>query len=319
MNSIAAVIDVRDEATTRASRGAVAAAVAFARKLDERAIAYANGSDERRLETLAVEGIDRLVAFDAEAAPPDALAALLAERARKDDLGTLVFAEALAAADLAPLLAAELDAAYVAGARDVERADDGLRVTRRAYGAALEQIVRTKTERVALTVGAGVAPLSARAEVPVERVETPTRQGRIESLERRPIGDAVDLSSAEIIVSGGMGLKNPKNFDMITRLAETLGGAVGATRAVVDAGWRDRGEQIGLTGATVAPKLYLALGVSGAAQHRAGMDDANVVVAINADPDAPIFGRADYGVVGDALEIAPALIEILKAKNKERS
>lgn len=320
MKTIAAVADVRDETTTTASRAAVAVGIAFAKTTGDRTIVYANGLDERRLERLSYAGTDRIVAFDAATAPPDALARAIAERAAEDDVETLVFAEALAGLDLAPLVAAELDAAYVPGARSVERTDDGLLVTRRAYGAALEQTVRIKTARVALAAGAGLAPLPERAEVPVERAVTPTRRGRIESLERRSLGDGVDLSSAEIIVSGGMGLKKPKNFDMITTLAEALGGAVGgavgATRAVVDAGWRDRSEQIGLTGATVAPKCYLAFGVSGAAQHRAGIADAKIVVAINADPDAPIFRRADYGIVGDALEIAPALTEILKAKTR---
>ncbi|MBD3408887.1 MAG: hypothetical protein GF419_01650 [Ignavibacteriales bacterium] len=314
--TIAAVVDVRDETTTTASRAAVAAGIAFAKTTGDRTIVYANGIDERRLERLSYAGTDRIVAFDAATAPPDALARAIAERAAEDDVETLVFAEALAGLDLAPLVAAELDAAYVSGARSVERTDDGLLVTRRAYGAALEQTVRIKTARVALAAGAGLAPLPERAEVLVERAETPTRRGRIESLERRSLGDGVDLSSAEIIVSGGMGLKKPKNFDMITTLAEALGGAVGATRAVVDAGWRDRSEQIGLTGATVAPKCYLAFGVSGAAQHRAGIADAKIVVAINADPDAPIFRRADYGIVGDALEIAPALTEIIQAKTR---
>jgi len=125
-------------------------------------------------------------------------------------------------------------------------------------------------------------------------------------------GDAIDISEARIIVSGGLGMQRPENFKLIEELAEVLGAAVGASRPVVDDGWRDYSAQVGQTGRTVAPDLYIACGISGAVQHLAGMSSASCIVAINKDPNAAIFSVADYGIVGDALEILPIMTRQFK-------
>jgi len=224
--------------------------------------------------------------------------------------------------DLAATLAARLETGLLADVVTLQvEGDDTFVATRPrnagkvmvtvAAGAGRPQIVsiRPKAFPIALT---------CETSAPVETVVHASPEGGLKIEYKEFIksgGDRIGLSEADVVVAGGRGLKGPENFHMIEDLADALGAAVGASRAVVDAGWRDHSEQVGQTGKIVAPKVYVACAISGAIQHLVGMTNAKTVIAINKDADAPIFKRADYGIVGDVLEVLPPLTEaIRKAK-----
>ena len=225
--------------------------------------------------------------------------------------------------DLAPRVACRLETGLTADCTELDIDEEtGLLVsTRPTFGGNLMATILCPDHRPQMsTVRPGVfkkgTPDEGRTgEIVAEDVHIDPAQIRVSLVERvKEVAEAVNLEEAEIIVSGGRGLKEEKGFDLIRELAEVLGATVGASRAAVDAGWISHVHQVGQTGKTVAPKLYIAVGISGAIQHLAGMSGSDTVVAINKDPDAPIFDVADYAVVGDLYEVVPALIEAVRAK-----
>jgi len=244
---------------------------------------------------------------------PEGYTRAVAERTRSGGYGAVLFAASAQGKDLAPRVAAQLGVALAADVTDLAVEGGAVIVTRPVYaGKALL--------RVKVTAVPAVVSLRPNVFTPVERpkagaAETVAVSGDAGRVIVKGIkaaeGGALDVAEAPIVISGGRGLKEPANFKLLEELARAFGGkaAVGASRAVVDAGWRPHGDQVGQTGKTVSPSLYIAVGISGAIQHLAGMRTAKVIVAINKDKDAPIFKVADYGVVGDLFEIVPALTE----------
>ncbi|HVS85127.1 MAG TPA: electron transfer flavoprotein subunit alpha/FixB family protein [Gaiellaceae bacterium] len=232
---------------------------------------------------------------------------------------TVLFANSVLAADVAAGLAARLDAGLNWDLADLEANGDELVGKRPALqDSVYVDVGWTSTPRLALfRAGSFDAAASGGGEPEVAEISP---QYAAHSTSARLTGQETEQSSgpsiedADIIVAGGRGLGAPENFTLAEELAKALGGAVGATRAVVDAGWYPYSAQIGQTGKTVSPKLYVALGISGAIQHKVGMQSSNVIVAINRDANAPIFEFSDLGVVGDVHEIVPKLTELIRAR-----
>ena len=225
--------------------------------------------------------------------------------------------------DLGPRVSSRLHTGLTADctALDIDEATGNVGWTRPAFGGNLMATIMCPDHRPQIgTVRPGVFkknPVEGKAEVIKEDIHVSADQIRTQVLEviRDMGGENVDLEGAEIIVSGGRGVGGPEGFDIIRELAAELGATVGASRAAVDSGWIAHAHQVGQTGKTVGPKLYIACGISGAIQHVAGMSSSDVIVAINKDADAPIFDIADYGVVGNLFEVLPVLVaELKKAK-----
>jgi electron transfer flavoprotein alpha subunit len=233
--------------------------------------------------------------------------------------------------ELGPRIASELLCGLTADCTELEIDDFDDKVNKKTYknklmqirpafgGNIIATIVNTWEDPQIVTVRPGVMKLndadtSRKGELEKVKPEISAKETVMEVIERVQKEKDVDLQAAQIIVAGGYGVGSKDNFKLIHDLAEALGGDVGASRAAVDAGWIDHDHQVGQTGVTVRPKLYIACGISGSIQHRAGMTDSGKIIAINNDPDAPIFSCAHYGIVGDLNDVIPKMITAFKAK-----
>ncbi|MFL5383893.1 MAG: electron transfer flavoprotein subunit alpha/FixB family protein [Longimicrobiaceae bacterium] len=249
---------------------------------------------------------------------PEGYTTIVVNFIREHGCDAAIFPASALGKDLAPRVAARLGVDLQSDVTGLEVEGGGIVVTRPRYAGK----VFGKS-----TVSAKPAVISVRPNVfqPVESPKAGEEQplnvdlgnadfGAVVKEIKAAAGEKLDVSEAPIVISGGRGLQDPANFKLLEELAEAFGGkaAVGASRAVVDAGWRPHGDQVGQTGKTVAPTLYIAVGISGAIQHLAGMRTSRYIVAINKDPEAPIFKVADYGIVGDLFQILPRMTEEVK-------
>jgi electron transfer flavoprotein alpha subunit len=261
-----------------------------------------------------------LVADDPALVEPlaDRYAAVIAEAARKGSAKTILGASSTFSKDVLPRAAALLDAPMVTDVVAIEKMDGSISYRRPINAGSMFAMVKVEGDRRVLTVRATAfePPDADAAPCPIKRFEFDAASlpngMRFVSREVRK-SDRPDLTEARVVVSGGRPLKDRETFErLVGGLADALGGAIGATRAAVDAGMASNDYQIGQTGKVVAPELYIALGISGAIQHLAGIKDSRVIVAINKDPDAPIFQMATYALVGDLYQIVPQLIESIR-------
>lgn len=267
---------------------------------------------------LAGAGVSKLFLVPpSDSYSPEYHAAAVAELARDGDYDVVFFAATQRGKEIAPLAAVGRGAAFLGDVLELAADGGGVKAKRSLYGGKLFGWFSAPAPLVVTTRPKMFAPASGEGEPAVEERPAPAApEKRAVLLESHAsAGGKVDLTEADIIVSGGRGMKDPANFAILEELADLLGGVVGASRAAVDAGWRPHSDQVGQTGKVVSPQVYFAVGISGAIQHLAGMSSSKVIVAVNKDPEAPIFKVADYGVVGDAMKVVPALsAEIRKKK-----
>jgi electron transfer flavoprotein alpha subunit len=321
MSRVLAIAEQRDGALKRISEEVVTAARKVADGIGGEVDVVVVGSAGigQAAQALGRYGADRVLAVEHEslgAYTAESYTKAITDQARADDYFAVLFPATAAGRDLAPRVAARLDVPLASEATGLEVEDGELVVRRPVYaGKAFVELTLDAAPRVLSIRSNAFRAKESPRDASLETVAGAAEATKVRVREvHAGAGDKPDVSEASTVVSGGRGLKDPENWKILEDLADALGDgvALGASRAVVDAGWRPHAEQVGQTGKTVAPKLYFAVAISGAIQHLAGMRTASTIVAINRDADAPIFKVADYGIVGDAFEVVPRLAEEIR-------
>ncbi len=324
MNDVLAVAELKNGVLGSVSKEVVSAARGVADALGSSLHAVATGQlgTANAASGLAFFGADRIVGIESDDLGPgrvDVRAGLLADHIGRHRYGAVLFAATARGKDLAPRVAAKLESPLLSDVTALEVDSGEIVATRPVFAGKALARVRIPMAPALVSVRPNVFPglEASRDAVVLETVRTETTPCpggyRVKGFEASE-GAAIDVSEAAVVVSGGRGMKGPENWHLLGALRDALGeaAALGASRAVVDAGWRPHSEQVGQTGKTVTPKLYFALGISGAIQHLAGMRTSEVIVSVNRDADAPIFGVADYGIVGDVFEVVPELTKAIR-------
>ena len=228
------------------------------------------------------------------------------------DVTVFVFSNTYTAKMIAPRLSAKLKVGAISNVIAIAESTSPLKVKRKAFSSKAIETTIVTTDKAILSISPnsfGLIETGGSCEI--ETIKT-SEKGSITIEGQETTSGKISLSEAEIIVSAGRGLKGPENWGMVEELAELLEAATACSKPVADIGWRPHGEHVGQTGKAVAPDLYIAIGISGAIQHLAGVNSSKIMVAINTDPEAPFFKAADYGIVGDAFEVVPKMIEEIK-------
>ncbi len=316
-NKILVFLEQRNNQIKKSSFEAVKLASDIAKKLNYEIEAITIGNNIENLEETGNYGVNNVIHIknsQLEYYSTSAYTKILFNYFNETDAEILFISGTALGKDLAPHISAKLDCGLVSDCIALEYRNNELIATRPIFAGKVLMDVKINSTRKIFVLRPNVFKADkvsdSKAEVKTINIEDIDLSTRVTAIKKSD--GKLDVAEADIIVSGGRGMKGPEHFNLIEQLAEVLGGAVGASRAVVDAGWRPHSEQVGQTGKTVSPTLYIALGISGAIQHLAGMRSSKYIVAINKDKDAPIFQIADYGIVGDVFEIVPSLIEEIK-------
>ncbi|HRH68751.1 MAG: electron transfer flavoprotein subunit alpha/FixB family protein [Flavobacteriales bacterium] len=311
--SVLVFIDTRGDKIPKAAQEAVT----YASKLAGGPVTAVTFGNAQGLDALGANGAAKvIVARNVPGLDGQQLTKLVADIAAKEGANTIVCVHDGTGKAVAPRLAAKLKAGHVAGALGVP---DGNRFKRNVFsGKAQAWLEVTSTKKVISLMPNSIPIGKDGGPATVEEFSGDLGPARIALKEMRKAGAGIPLPEAEIVVSAGRGMKGPEHWAPVEELATLLGGATACSRPVADMHWRPHHEHVGQTGVAIRPNCYIAVGISGAIQHLAGVNQSKVIAVINKDPEAPFFKAADYGIVGDAFEILPKLIDAAKKLNAER-
>ena len=317
-NKILAVLEQREGILKRSAFEAVSVAHNLVSQLNLEAQAIVVGNEISNIDEIPSYGINKIIHLkNTELAnySSSSYKEAVTNYAKESDADYIIISNTSLGKDLAPRIAVGLEAGCLMDCIKLDTSSGEIIATRPIYAGKAIIDIKCNSAKKVITIRPNVFKTQrvdnpASADVTIKEITSPNIKTRVKEFKKSE--GKLDVAEADIIVSGGRGMKAPENFHLVEELADSLGAAVGASRAVVDAGWRPHREQVGQTGKTVSPNLYVACGISGAVQHLAGMSSSKYIVAINKDKDAPIFTVADYGIAGDTLEVIPVLIEEIK-------
>lgn len=253
------------------------------------------------------------ISNDISACDSYSMSAAIAEVANNENASVVIVANSNTGRTIAPRIAVKLNAGFISNVVDIPHNNAPITVKKKAFSGKAFEKAQSNNKKCVLAL----APNSFRiteigGNAAIESFDAESRKSKVNSTKIEKASGKISLAEADIIISAGRGLKGPENWGMVEELAELLGAGTACSKPVSDSGWRPHGEHVGQTGKAVAPNLYIAIGISGAIQHLAGVNSSKVMVVINTDPEAPFFKAADYGIVGDAFEVVPRLIEEIR-------
>ncbi|MFP4370119.1 MAG: electron transfer flavoprotein subunit alpha/FixB family protein [Candidatus Kapaibacterium sp.] len=319
MNKILVFLEPHKDTLKRVSYEAITAAIKLSTGTAPIAGILINGTEEQA-KTAAEFGLGEIHLANADQSgrhSSTGAAEIVSQIARQENSDVIIFPANAGGLEIAPRVAVKMKAGYISDCTNLLTQGEDIIASKPVYAGKAMLQAKVDTPIKVFSIRPNVFT-AARTEASVNmtvkefKPELSDADLKVKVIDVKKNEGRLDVLEADKVVSGGRGMKSPENFKLIEDLAESIGAAVGASRAVVDAGWRPHPEQVGQTGKTVSPNLYIACAISGAVQHLAGMSSSKVIVAINKDKDAPIFKAADYGLVGDVFEILPKLTQKFK-------
>jgi len=301
----------------KSSLEAISYGVALAAKLNTEAISLVVGQTKMNLALLGEYGVKKVIHADdlnINVSDNQCMATIITHAAEKFNADTIIFSNTISAKGIAPRLSVKMRAGMVSGAVSLPDLTNGFVVKKNVFSGKAFADINILSNKKIITLNSNAFEISKPGgEATVEKFEIGNITSSIKVTAVHKIEGEIPLAEADKVVSAGRGMKGPENWGMIEELAKLLGAATACSRPVSDSDWRPHHEHVGQTGLSIAPNLYIAVGISGAIQHLAGVNRSKTIVVINKDPEAPFFKSADYGIVGDAFDVVPKIIAAVKA------
>ena len=287
-----------------------------AKKLNLSCVAVTLGNINDDINSLSNYGADKVISVNSDFDSCDnrGISSALAQVAKQENASVFIISNSNTGKCIGPRLSIDIDASYISNVIEIPSESTPITIKKKAFSGKAFEIAQTSSSKCVLSLSPNAYTIteSPNPNCQIDTFDFTNENSNVISEKVEKLSGKISLAEAEVVISAGRGLKGPENWGMIEELADLLDAGTACSKPVSDIGWRPHSEHVGQTGKAIAPNLYIAVGISGAIQHLAGVNSSKIIVAINTDPEAPFFKAADYGIVGDAFEVVPRLIEEIK-------